>query len=191
MSVLVLDPKCYSYMHSALKFTAYWTTCDIYYSEAVYHHCKLEDIEEETERLIKSWAYLNELTYNVAYNVAGNSMPEFITFDGARRVNPYQLLKYLSCLHYNIELDTIASKKSYSSGPVANVPALTDQMKTDFQLLDNWITDIKNAIINNLMPYELANWSEPPSETRKVQGYIQHVINENITIQVKQLTPPL
>lgn len=190
MSVLVMNPKCFEYIRCGLILAAYRTTVDAFHSGAIYAHFKNRDVETEATRLIKSWAALNDLSFCVAYNQKGDSLCEF---NGPRtyQIIPVQLLKYVECLLYNIELETIASKKSYSSGTVQNVPNVTNLMREDHALLKAWCGDIKDRIIGNLLEYELAHWSEEPGTAVKIPVYIQNQIEENHTIHLLAPMNPL
>lgn len=191
MSVLVLAPQCMEYIHAGLVKAAYRSSCDIYFSSSIREYFKDYDIEQESERLVKSWQELNILSFCVAYNEMGANKADTINFRQTHQVNIYQLLKYITCLIYNIELNTIKRKQSYSQGEVANVPALTEFHQEDYALLKAWREDIQAAIIGNIMDYELAHWSDIPGTKREIRGYDEQLMKENKTIVVKQLTTPL
>ncbi len=137
MSVLVLDHKVFSYIHSGLIRTAYNRTADAMHGPTIYKHFENKELGKESKRLVKSWLFMNEVSYNKRYNTDGFT-DEVLTISPLS-VKPVQLLKYLEALSYNIEV-------------VTNQP--------DFDLLEKWITDLRYAIISEMEEYKAAQWSE-------------------------------
>jgi hypothetical protein len=136
MSVLVLPHDVFSYIHSGLKKAAYETEVTTMHSPTVYSYFKNRDIQKESKELVKQWLTMNEQSYNIRYNDSGTSSnvfhPKWI------KTEPNQLLKYLICLEYNIELPT--------SEPM--------------ELLKNWIHDLMIGITCQNELYKNAKWSE-------------------------------
>lgn len=190
MSVSIVAPEIMSYIHSGLEIAAYSSVVDLKHAGSIHSHFRHYDVETESKRLIESWCELNRLSYWAAYNDKADNLYPFIQFKH-HTTNIYQLLKYATCLYYNIELDTIKAKNSYRNGPVEGLPEFTNLQKRDYQLLKKWIDEIKDAIISNIIDYELANWSDIPGTKKVIPGYIQNVIDQNLTIKVKELTAPL
>lgn len=149
MSVLIPDVKVYGYIHSGMIKAAYRTECDAYHASCIYSHFRYHDIEKESKRLVKSWAALNEESYDVRYKQTGDSLQEFINFRKNYDVNIYQLLKYVLCVQYNIEADTIEE-----------VRKLTEAEKDDLEILNKWAGQIQYAIIDQMEEYKKAKWSE-------------------------------
>ena len=142
MSVLVPDMKVFQYVHAGILKAAYNSTIDSFYSYSVVKHFKgCVDFEAEADRIIKSWMNLNEFSYNVRYKEESKTLlSEFFTSSFVN-LNPFQLLKYLECLNYNIEIS----------------PEL---FKADLQLLKAFTIEITSAIVSNMPEYKAAKWSE-------------------------------
>lgn len=164
MSVMVLDPKVYEYVLNGLLMTAQNTTCNEFYAYKTKRHFEDKDIYKEAGRLIKSWAKLNELSFNVAYNEKGLTTHKEIRLAAIWKVEAIQLLKYLEAISYNIEIETIELGNSYRRGPVENAPGLPGNAKADYEFLNNWIIDLMCAIIHKTDAYDKAKWSDPVSE---------------------------
>ena len=63
MSVQTLDLKVFNYLRVGLEKVAYNNTVDEFYAYKVKRHFDSKDITIECERMIKSWATLNELSF--------------------------------------------------------------------------------------------------------------------------------
>lgn len=174
MSVLILDPKCMEYIHAGFIMAAYRTQCDQYYSETIRSYCRDKDIHEVAQIIVTGWAMLNELSYCVAYKEAGQSYHQFIRFTRHWDVKPVQLMKYIECLLYNIDLETIKCKESFTQGEVKGAPEVTPAMREMYALLKSWERDIKNAILHALPEYDGAHWSEAPDKVNNLPPYLQH-----------------
>lgn len=104
MSVLVHDLKTFKAVYNKAVTYKFNRTCNIDYCNTL----SLED--GELQKHVTNWCYLNEWSFNRKYK-GGNILPylyQMLTFKYKReKINTYQMLKYLSSIYYNIELDTI------------------------------------------------------------------------------------
>jgi hypothetical protein len=105
--------------------------------------------ENQIKELIINWAILNETTYCDKYNEKFEGLHNFIRFKfSGKTINTYQCLKYLQCLHYNIEEKTIKT------------PKLSEEAINALQLLTKGIEEILTNIVALLPEWETAQWSE-------------------------------
>lgn len=153
MSVLVLDPKVISYIRKGMIYAAYNSTCDALFSSTLHMHFRDKDVETETDRIIASLYLLNQRSYSARYREEDK---DHDLFNFVRRKvglpNPFQLLKYVQSLEYNIEISTINSKFD---------KWVTKQEITDYELLKTWEQELTNSIIGQMQEYKDAKWSEP------------------------------
>lgn len=166
MSVQVLDSTIFEYVLNGLVKTAHNKTCDEFYAWKISSHFENRgDIFKEAERLVISWAYLNEFSYVVGYNDDEKDIASWkdINLTAIWKVEAMQLLKYLEAVSYHIEIETIESKESYRRGPVENVPNLPENAKADYELLNNWIVELMTAILHETEGYKKAQYSNPPT----------------------------
>lgn len=142
MSVLVPDHEVFSYLFSGLAFAANNQTYNDKYSYQIARYMEGKDSEKEGKRLVKSWLYMIEKSYNAKYNDTGTTVNmltvKYVPFKAV------QLLKYVQCVLYNIESEGVTTKHE----------------QDDATLLELWKTDIMNAIIDQLPEYKEAKWSE-------------------------------
>lgn len=188
MSVLVPDPQVYEYVLNGLKIAAYRTTVDNLFASCISQYFKDKDIEEEAPRLIKSWLYLNKLSYAVAYKepfLKKESLFPFIRIHEHHSVNAVQLYSYVKCIWYNIEMNTIKSKQSHTQGDVEDVPELTSQQIADYNLLSKWRITILESIVEALPEFKGVQWSESPNKVKTLPGSI-HPMWVHYTEEQKQ-----
>lgn len=149
MSVQMLDLPVFNYIRAAIEKAAYNRTVDQFYFYSVAVHFKEKDIQKETERLIKSWCNLNELSYCKKYEKHGEqfeNLANFIEITFTHKpLNIIQFIKYVQCLTYNIEPEHFT---------------LTEQQNKDLQLLKKIEVEAMAAYINSLEEYKNANWSD-------------------------------
>lgn len=146
MSVLIPDLEVYNYVNAGIEKMAFNHTVNEFYSYEISRHFKnCPDIEEEAKRLTLVWLSLNQNSYNKRYpaekdeiNLCGMYYKTFTK----KPLTACQLLKYLNCIEYNIEIK----------------PA-DEQTKKDLQLLTDVIDDLKGAIIGELPEFKAATWS--------------------------------
>lgn len=146
MSVLTLSPDTYNYIRVGIERAAYNSQCDEFYYYSVKQQCENKDIQSECLRLVKSWADMNEKSYCLKYNEKFHSLSTFINPTFTKKpLTPVQLLKYVECLSYNIELEHWEQ---------------TEQETADYSLLKKLRTEIGAAIIGSLPEYKNAAWSD-------------------------------
>jgi len=145
MSVMVLGPKVFNYIRAGIERAAYNRTVDHWYFYSL-HYMRDKDIQQESLRLVKSLADLNELSYCGKYNDKMSSLSEFIrpTFTH-KELTPLQFIKYVQCLVYNIEMEYCKP---------------TAQQWADYQLLKKIEIEAMSAYINQQDEYKKAAWSE-------------------------------
>lgn len=145
MSVQMLDLPVFNYIRAAIEKAAYNRTVDEFYFHSVSKHFRGRDIETESERLVKSWCNLNELSYYKKYKEETRHFCEFIerTFTH-KPMDIIQFIKYIQCLSYNIEPEHFT---------------LTEQQTEDLNLLKKIQVEAMAAYIGSLEQYKNANWS--------------------------------
>ena len=146
MSVQMLDLPVFNYIRAAIEKAAYNRTVDEFYFYSVSKHFRDKDIETETQRLIKSWCNLNELSYCKKYKEESDHLCEFIenTFTH-KPMDIIQFIKYIQCLSYNIEPEHFT---------------LTEQQTEDLNLLKKIQVEAMAAYIGSLEQYKNASWSD-------------------------------
>jgi hypothetical protein len=105
--------------------------------------------DKECERLVRSWLKLNEDSFLSKYNDKVDGMPPtLLKLTGMMPIRAIQLVKYISCVTYNIELRTIQKMR-----PV------TPQEEHDYALLERWERTLNAAIVAHTQEYKDAKWS--------------------------------
>lgn len=169
MSLLIPETGVFEYVHNGLKRVAYNTTVNALHCSVIHEHFRDKDTEAEALRLVKSWAHLNELSYAVGYNM----MDEPFTCAGEiigktyYPVEPAQLFKYIHCINYNIDVQTIDRAETLSSktGPkVANVPELTWEQRQDAKLLQDWYIGMAIRLAELTPGFDKALYSDAPKK---------------------------
>ena len=142
MSIQTLDPQIFEQVNTKAQSYRFNKQVDINYN-----HIFSRMTEQEIEKHIKTWSYLNERSYLRRYNepIPDICIYEFINFDKYKQINTYQMLKYLHCIQYNIETECLN---------------LSDFEKESLQVLENVIRSIEYTIINSLPEYQEAKWSQ-------------------------------
>lgn len=152
MSVLMIDPKIYDLVYVKLVDFTYHNEVNINYSSTFRHMTELK-----IQEFVKTLCVLNEESYCTRYDDKYQKLYSFIKFRfSGGTINTYQLLKYLLCIEYNIEVSTITIKRE-----------LTQLEKESLQLLKTAISEIQMNIIGTLPEYEKCKWSEPCIEEVK------------------------
>lgn len=160
MSVLIMHEKAYEYVLNGLITTAFRRTCDELYAYGISQHFKGKDINAEATRLVTNWAKINELSFNARYNDTGLIHYRQINKSAIWKVDCYQLLKYIDCINYNIEIDTI------EKSPIVKVGSVTwAEFKEDYELLKKWQYELTRAIVTKRTEYDNAEWSKEPKPT--------------------------
>jgi len=119
--------------------------------------------ENQIKETVKYWSVLNEMSYVDRYK--GEVFENFhelidYTYRG-QSPNTYQTLKWLECIQYNIEMNTIKSgviknslKQEDMRGWNSSV-IIPNPLKTLTRMID----EIKSAIIKEIPQYEEAKWN--------------------------------
>ena len=152
MSVLVPDLKIYEAVYQKALDYSFRKTCDINYC-----HTFREISEKKLQQHVKNWLYLNELSYIRRYEDGKKpELHEFLTFRRSGNVNTYQMLKFLNCIRYNIEIETIKNGKTGAEEPIE----ISFDMMESYNLLQKAIEEIMCVIIGEIDQYQEAKWSE-------------------------------
>lgn len=150
MSVLVLDLEVYE--------AIYKKACEYQYNNEVnIEHCHtLSENEDYLKTVIRDWLYLNELSHSRRYREEEEPfLSTLLTFKGGKKINAYQMLKYLQCVMYNIEISTIKNGYDGTQGKMN----ISDTMMHSYKILGDAISEISQSIIAQIPQYKKANWS--------------------------------
>lgn len=148
MSVLILDLKVYEAVYNKAWSYQFNNVCDINYCYTLKKYT-----ENQLKEIIKNWLWLNEMSYNCRYEESNIiELPELLKFylSGKEPINTYQMLKYLECIKYNIEISTI----------IINGIEIPEDKKDSYKILKDAVNEIKNVIISELPQYKKAKWSQ-------------------------------
>lgn len=144
MSVLVLDPQVYKLVFDkAMNYQ--------YKREVTQEYCEIfrSMSEEDIKQVIITLCNLNEESFDKRYKQEPDKVKQskFINlrFD-LPKINCFQMLKYLQCINYNIEIETIERE-------------LTSIEKDSMKILNIAIEEIKQHIISEIPEYKQAQWS--------------------------------
>ena len=150
MSVLHIEPKVFEMLYVKLVDYTYRKEVNINYCSEFGRKS-----EKELKELIITWANLNEMSYCDKYNDKFQELSKFIQFSfSGETVNTYQCLKWLQCIYYNIEVDTIKGE-------------ISTQSKLAVTSLIKGIEEIMSMIISEIPAYKDAQWSDLPQKTRQ------------------------
>lgn len=150
MSVLVLDLEVYEAIYKKACEYQYNRECNIEYCNT------LSENEDYLKTVVRDWLYLNELSHSRRYREEEEpNLAAFLTFKGGKKINAYQMLKYLQCLEYNIEIESI---KTGFDGMQKKIN-ISDTMMHSYKKLNSAIKEISQTIIAQLSEYKKANWS--------------------------------
>lgn len=154
MSVLVLDIKAYEAVYQKAWTYKFHNQVDINYCQTL----KAYETDEGLQSLIKDWLWLNEYSYLRRYREKGKpDMAPFLTFKSSSdTINSYQMLKYLLCIQYNIEISTI--KSGYTG--MEDEVLIPESVMGSYEVLEKAIQDIQYTIISQLPEYQEAKWDE-------------------------------
>lgn len=152
MSVLVPNLEVYNAIfNKAISYT-FNKVCDINYC---YTLGKLT--ENTIKKNILNWLWLNEMSYNRRYREDNEPyLHQLMEFKNAETINTYQMLKYLNCIEYNIELNTIETGHD-GMQPKIEIPP---DKKESYSILKKAINEIQNVIISEIDEYKNAKYCE-------------------------------
>lgn len=152
MSVLVPDIKVYEAVYSKAWGYAFNKTCNINYCYTLSF-----DDEDKLKQHVKNWLWLNEMSWIRRYEDGDKpNLEAFLTFKNGKPINTYQMFKYLQCIQYNIEIDTIEKGVKIDSDRCK----LSDEMMDSYKLLEAALIEISTTIIKQIKEYKEAEWSE-------------------------------
>lgn len=143
-----IDTKIFELIENKLGHVIHNKTCDENYIQNL---CGWRF--EKLDSFIKDLCLLNSLSYSARYKEESfTDYCVFLDFYKYSNISCYQLLKYLHCICYNIEIDTIKESKFSSN--------LTDKMLDSYKILHESIDNLTSSIINNLPEYKSAKYAE-------------------------------
>ena len=151
MSVLIPDLKIYTAVYEKSIAYTFSKVCDINYCSTLGRLT-----ENQLQKTILDWLWLNEMTYNRMYNEQDEPyLGQFVEFKPVETINTFQMLKYLDCIDYNIEIETI---KTGRDGEQPKIEIPSDKMES-YKILCRAIDEIKSAIINEITEYQNAKYA--------------------------------
>ena len=139
MSVMMLHNETYENCHNTLNSGGYMTNgsewCLFGFLDWGYY-----DQNEFTklQGFFKSLIVLNAKSWNTRYN-EDEPITENLNFNKGKMLNPYQLLKSLECISYQIEGDTLTDSNT-------------------FRYLERMIRELTARILSHIPEYENAKW---------------------------------
>lgn len=155
MSVIVADIEVFEYVAAGLHKMAFNNTINEWYNSPFYNYCIGPNIGPSTEclRMVKNWCRLNEQSYNIRYKEPLKAeLFEFIEFRPSKyKLDPFQMLRYLEFIRYNIEDDQDFKTMFCDSKGIR-----------DMEWLEAFITGLRIGIINQMPAYKLAKWADKP-----------------------------
>lgn len=152
MSVLVPDLKIYDAIYEKAWSYGFHKVCDINYCNTLSLYN-----EETLKNHVKNWLWLNEMSWIRRYEDGKKpNLADFLTFRSKKHINAYQMLKYLECINYNIEIETIQTGKTGHEDPFL----IPDDKMESYKLLKKAIEEIQCVIISQLPEYKNSKWSD-------------------------------
>jgi hypothetical protein len=154
MSVLVPDLKVFEAIFRKVNSFRFTKVCDINYC---YTLSSVLGTEDKVKDFVKNLLELNELSFIKRYREEGEpDLGDFLKFDySVNSIETLQLLKYLNCINYNIEIETI--KHGYAGGEDNKI---REDLMDSYELLQKAIQDLSGTVIAELTHYRDLNYSE-------------------------------
>jgi len=154
MSVLIPDLKLFQQVFRKVNSFKYVRECTINYC---YPLSEL-DTESKCKKFVYDLLWLNEMSYLQRYREEPKpEMPDMLEFpNDAKKPDTLQFFKFLQCIEYNIEIETI--ERGYDGMSGVTIP---EDKKSSYKLLKAALKDLSNTIIRELTKYEEKNWCEP------------------------------
>lgn len=156
MSVLPINKKVFEQVLNRMLYYANQTTVGINYCEFLHRGSKeqsMSEYERDCQKIVQGWSNLVIKSHHYKYTpneMLLNEYFELVKVDKkASPINTYQFLKFLTCIHFQIEIKTIGTDRMTLEETIA------------YQFLEKLIDDIKNTIIKSLPEYQKAEWSNP------------------------------
>ena len=158
MSVQTIHPEIFGKLVNKMIDYTFRKQVDINYCSTAGRMTENQIIET-----VKYWSVLNELSYVDKYEGEEfSNLHEFIdyTYRGSSP-DAYQALKWLECIHYNIEMTTIKSETIRSTMKEKEIHGWNSNVfiPNPIYTLKNMIEEIKSAIINEIPKYKNAKWN--------------------------------
>lgn len=152
MSVLVPDLKVYDAVFEKAWSYGFHKVCDINYCNTLSFNN-----EETLKNHVKNWLWLNEMSWIRRYEDGDKpNLADFLTFRSKKHINTYQMLKYLHCIDYNIEIETIQTGKTGYETPFL----IPDDKMESYRLLKKAIEEIQGVIILEIEEYKEAKYCD-------------------------------
>jgi len=147
MSVLVPDLEVFERIFKKVNSFQYRKECDINYC---YTFSAAIQSEKKAGEFVKNILELNELSYIKRYREEKEPvLQNMLKLDlKADSIETLQLLKYLNCINYNIEIDTI---KTGCNGTENNT--IKPELIKSYELMKLAIQELQYTVINELTNY--------------------------------------
>jgi hypothetical protein len=150
MSVMMISIESYEKVAAKMWLSTFQKTCDINYFTVGNNLT-----EKQIKEYINIWCTLNEWSYCLAYKEPFDNLSSFLDIRFTDAYDTYQFLKTLSCIRYNIEMETI------SGGGWSGIPnsyQITDKEKEAYNFLCLLITSVQSTVISQIPAYVNAMW---------------------------------
>jgi hypothetical protein len=146
MSVMIVIDEVYESLSGKMLSASFNKTVN-----ENYFSCCNDLTEPVIEKYITDWAYLNDISYSAKYE-SGLDCPEpKLKFKYRWDISSIQFLKWLRCIRYQIEMDTIKSTMSVSA-----------ELMHSYSFLEKLIRQVESAIIGAIPEYKDALWNGIP-----------------------------
>lgn len=151
MSVLVPELKVFEQILRKVDSFKFKKVCDIDY-------CNALSLEEKGARdFVQNILHLNELTYNRTYEEQEQEIMlfEMLNLSGnADKVDTLQLLKFLQCVSYNIDLLTVRTGRRGQDSH-----EISQNLLSSHELLLKAIDELKDTVIKELTDYNAKSYA--------------------------------
>lgn len=151
MSVLVVDLKVYEQIYNKIISFKHNNTVNINYCNTFASW----DNEETIKEVVRNWCWLNEWSFNRKYNEPNEKLYKLLNlrFSGPA-CSTYQLLKWLECIRYNIELDTIRQGRTADSSKII----ISAELLESYKYLEAFIQNVMTTCVSQIPEYKAAEW---------------------------------
>ena len=157
MSVQIIEPEIFSLIINKLIDYSFRKQVDINYCSTAGHMT-----ENQVKETVKYWSILNELSYSDKYKEEFDNLHEMIDYSyNGKTPDTYQTLKWLECIRYNIEIETIKSESICNTMQEKEITGWNSNVNIEnpMTILDRIIDEIKSQIIGAIPKYENARWN--------------------------------
>jgi len=141
MSVMMLNNEIYENCHRTISSDGYLVNGSKWALYGFLDWCYYDQNEfTKLQGFFKSLIVLNAKSWNARYN-ENEPISNNLDFTRGKTLNPYQLLKSLECIAYQIEGDELTDSNT-------------------FGYLERMISELTGRILGNIPEYENAKWGD-------------------------------